>query len=111
MTVTKYVDATVELTERFKHIIKTIYEGTENNVFHIKGLEEELNRQIASIESMAGAIETINNEAIAIEQKATKTNEASMQISSALQDNLGKVEGTLDKSTRLKEDMDFFKVN
>ena len=30
---------------------------------------------------------------------------------SALVIDLGKVEGTIDKSTRLKEDMDFFKVN
>ena len=108
--VSNRVKETVELMHKFKTVMLSVHNSTELSVNQINELEQEINRQIESIENMADAIEHINSEAVAIEEKATITNKISNQISQALVDNIEKVEETIDKSRQLNDDMRFFKI-
>ena len=110
-SVTDTVKATIELMQKFKEVMQEVYNSTEISVTQINYLEDEINRQIASIENMAKAIEHINLEAISIESKTNITNQISREISSILVNNISKVEQTIQKSKQLKQDMEFFKLS
>ncbi len=110
-SVTNTVKATIELMHEFKEVMKEVYNSTEVNVEQINHLEDEVNRQISSIEAMAKAIEKINLEAVSIENKTSTTNQISREISTVLVNNIDKVEQTIQKSKQLKQDMEFFKLS
>ncbi|GFN31404.1 methyl-accepting chemotaxis protein, partial [Paenibacillus xylaniclasticus] len=108
--VSSHVQSTEQIATQFTEIINKMKESTEHSTLYVSNMMNQITEQMLSTEGIVKAVDIISTDSQEIQDNILVTKAVTDELADKLVTNLEIVEELVKNMTRIKKDVDVFKI-